>query len=158
MLLIQSDVLQWSQGFKVDVGRGPCDSRNVVSRLKSSNGIRAERPTARKRLYMFGLAACKTLEQRFFWNREATSRCALRAHVVLAACKIIVAIGLCIKILSFQPNTPSSSKFYYSQWLPSGSRAMALTPSYSAALLNTTLRFALSLSTASYGSSPRLMM
>ena len=152
-------MLQWSQGFEADVRRGPCDSRNVVSRLKSSNGIRAERPTARKRLYMFGLAACKTLEQRFFWNREATSRCALRAHVVLAACKIIVAIGLCIKILSFQPNTPSSSKFYYSQWLvPSGSRAMALTPSYSAALRNTTLRFALSLSTASYGSSPLFMM
>ena len=110
-------MLQWSQGFKVDVGRGPCDSRNFVSRLESSNGMRAERPTARKRLYIFGLAACKTLA-----NPEAS---------VIA---------------------------YYSQWLPSGSRAMALTPSYSAALRNTTLRFALSLSTASYGSSPLFMM
>ena len=115
-------------GFEVDVGRGPCDSRNVVSRLESSNGMRAERPTARKRLYIFVLAVYKTL---------AKSR-------------------------SFQialPPTPSISKFYYSQWLvPSGSRAMALTPSYSAALRNTTLRFALSLSTASYGSSPRFIM
>ena len=50
-----------SQGFKVDVGRGPCDSRNFVSRLESSNGMRTERPTARKRLYVFVLAACKTL-------------------------------------------------------------------------------------------------
>ena len=129
MLLIQSDVLQWSQGFKVDVGRGPCDSRNFVSRLESSNVMRAERPTAKNGIIVSNLAVCKILA------KMQKSR-----------------------NFQFSP-TPSSSKFYYSQWLvPSGSRAMALTPSYSAALRNTTLRFALSLSTASYGSSPLFMM